>query len=454
MKARNILICVMGSLLLPLCVASCGEDRWAAYAEDTATDRWIYDTMRVYYYWNEEMPDFDHANFFQAPATFFKSLLSPEDKFSTIDSLQGSTRAPLQDASCSYGFDFQLVSLKGQTYAHVLYALAGSPAQEAQLQRGSWIAAIDGEAVSKENYARLYSGPAVQLLTGQYDPQGDSIRLHPQPLRLPAARAVDDNPLLAATTMKADGRSVGYLAYNHFTPGPTAGNDAYNRLLLQVSGVWAEQGVQDVVLDLRYNTGGAVSCANLLCTLLAPATALGDTLGTLVFNANYRPKEHKLMLDPALLQGTGRNLDLRRLYVLTGSYTASASEMVINCLRPFMEVIQIGQKTVGKNMGSLTFQNPERMIEMHPLVCRLYNSLWESDYSSGFTPQYSLDELSDLPHFLPLGHPEETMLARALALILGSTDEAAATRSSSAACFTPLTTGSTFCRPHELTIDR
>ena len=59
MKARNILIGIVGSLLLPLYLASCGEDRWAAYAEDTATTRWIFDTMRVHYYWNEEMPDFD-----------------------------------------------------------------------------------------------------------------------------------------------------------------------------------------------------------------------------------------------------------------------------------------------------------------------------------------------------------------------------------------------------------
>ncbi len=453
MKARNILIGIVGSLLLPLYLASCGEDRWAAYAEDTATTRWIFDTMRVHYYWNEEMPDFDHANFFQAPATFFKSLLSTEDKFSTIDSLQNQTRAALQDASCSYGFDFQLVSLKGKSYAHVLYALAGSPAEEAMLQRGTWIASIDGEEISKENYTRLYSGPAAQIRIGQYDASGDSVQLQPDPVTLPAARAVDDTPLLCAGHTVVSGTPVGYLAYNHFTAGPTSGSDAYNRQLLQASALWAQQGVKEMVLDLRYNTGGAVSCANLLCTILAPATALGDTLGTLVFNAHYRPHEQKLMLDPALLQGIGRNLDLSRLYVLTGSYTASASEMVINCLRPFMEVILIGQKTVGKNMGSLTFRNEERMIEMHPLVCRLYNSLWESDYSSGFTPQYTLDENSDLAHFYPLGHIDEPLLARALSLIAGSSDAEASTRTSSSR-LTPLTAGSTFRRSDELEIDK
>ena len=448
MKARNILMTLGASLLLPLYLASCGEDRWAAYAEETASARWIYDTMRVHYYWNEEMPDFDHANFFQAPATFFKSLLSSEDKFSTIDSLQSATRSSLQDASYSYGFDFQLVSLKGTTYAHVLYALKGSPAQEAHLQRGTWIASVDGEAISKENYHRLYGGPSVRLQIGRYDETGDSICLLQQSVSLPAARAVDDNPILASAILTPGSTPIGYLAYNHFTAGPTSGSNAYNRQLLQTSAEWAEKGVKELVLDLRYNTGGAVSCANLLCTILAPATALGDTLGTLVFNNSHRPRQQKMMLHTDWLQGIGRNLNLQRLYVLTGSYTASASELVINCLKPFMEVVLIGQKTVGKNMGSQAFQNEELMLEMHPLVCRLYNSLWESDYTSGFTPDYSLDENSDLAHFYPLGNADETLLAKALSLISGASDTGASSRSTFSH-LTLLTSGSTFQRSQE-----
>ena len=95
MKARNILILILGTLILPIYLTSCGVDRWKEYAGQTQTDRWIDDTMRVWYYWVDAIPHTNDLNYFQAPFTFFASLKSEEDKFSTIDSLVSYPQHPL-----------------------------------------------------------------------------------------------------------------------------------------------------------------------------------------------------------------------------------------------------------------------------------------------------------------------------------------------------------------------
>ena len=76
MKARNILILILGTLILPIYLTSCGVDRWKEYAGQTQTDRWIDDTMRVWYYWVDAIPHTNDLNYFQAPFTFFASLKS------------------------------------------------------------------------------------------------------------------------------------------------------------------------------------------------------------------------------------------------------------------------------------------------------------------------------------------------------------------------------------------
>ena len=70
MKARNILILILGTLILPIYLTSCGVDRWKEYAGQTQTDRWIDDTMRVWYYWVDAIPHTNDLNYFSSPFHF------------------------------------------------------------------------------------------------------------------------------------------------------------------------------------------------------------------------------------------------------------------------------------------------------------------------------------------------------------------------------------------------
>ena len=434
MKARNLLIVLAGLLVMPLYFGGCAVDRWEAYAGRTQTDRWIDDTMRVWYYWKQDIPHTNDLNYFSPPFEFFASVLSEQDgkdgqPFSTIDSLDASTTRGVPSTDYGYGFQYTTNHVEDNDtalYARLLYVSPDSPAGEAGLERGDWILEMDGEPITENNYSRLNGGEGITLTVGYYDAAQDTILAYAEPQTLAPARTFYDNPVHYRNVYVSGSKRVGYLVYNHFTGGLTESSTEYDDDLREAFSYFATEQVNEFVLDLRYNNGGQLSCASLLCAMLAPSSALGQTLAYLEFNESIG--EQEMVFDESLIQG-GANLNLSRLYVLTSTETASASEMLINCLKPYMEVVLVGGTTVGKNVASRAFVNEELMLEMRPIVCKLYNADRESEYAEGFTADVSVDENGDMARFLPFGNPDELMLYTALNLINGTqsgTQQAAA----------------------------
>ena len=428
MKARNLLIVLTGLLVMPLYFGGCAVDRWEAYAGRTQTDRWIDDTMRVWYYWKQDIPHTNDLNYFSPPFEFFASVLSEQDgkdgqPFSTIDSLDASTTRGVPSTDYGYGFQYTTNHVEDNDtalYARLLYVSPDSPAGEAGLERGDWILEMDGEPITEDNYSRLNGGEGITLTVGYYDAAQDTILAYAEPQTLAPARTFYDNPVHYRNVYDYGSKRVGYLVYNHFTGGLTESSTEYNDDLREAFSYFATEQVNEFVLDLRYNNGGQLSCASLLCAMLAPSSALGQTLAYLEFNESIG--EQEMVFDESLIQG-GANLNLSRLYVLTSTETASASEMLINCLKPYMEVVLVGGTTVGKNVASRAFVNEELMLEMRPIVCKLYNADRESEYAEGFTADVSVDENGDMARFLPFGNPDELMLYTALNLINGTQSE-------------------------------
>lgn len=413
---------------MPLYFGGCAVDRWEAYAGRTQTDRWIDDTMRVWYYWKQDIPHTNDLNYFSPPFEFFASVLSEQDgkdgqPFSTIDSLDAPATRGVPSTDYGYGFQYTTNHVEDNDtalYARLLYVSPDSPAGEAGLERGDWILEMDGEPITENNYSRLNGGEGITLTVGYYDAAQDTILAYAEPQTLAPARTFYDNPVHYRNVYVSGSKRVGYLVYNHFTGGLTESSTEYDDDLREAFSYFATEQVNEFVLDLRYNNGGQLSCASLLCAMLAPSSALGQTLAYLEFNESIG--EQEMVFDESLIQG-GANLNLSRLYVLTSTETASASEMLINCLKPYMEVVLVGGTTVGKNVASRAFVNEELMLEMRPIVCKLYNADRESEYAEGFTADVSVDENGDMARFLPFGNPDELMLYTALNLINGTQSE-------------------------------
>lgn len=384
-------VCLLLGLLLSFSACKDDDDDKG----DKATNQWIEKTMRSWYLWYDDIPATGKLNFNVSPETFFRSLLFEKDGktregyryyYSTIKKKSSATTRASLGEEPTLGFEFQswyFTDLK-KNAVNVLYVLPGSPAEERGLKRGDWILTINGSAVNDNNVSALREESSVKLGITD-DVQGvvkRNVELSP--------RMVEDNPVFLDTVYTVRNTKIGYLVYNHFTSGPNddSKDETYNNTLRKSFAAFKAAGVQEFVLDLRYNGGGLVTSAQLLSTMLAPATALGQEFCHLVYNGKHSSNSNTLNLDMSYMkQGVeGQNLDLPRLFVLTSARTASASEAVINGLKPYYEVIVLGGQTEGKNVGSVTFEDSKYDYELHPIVCQLYNKDNQTDYSNGFSP--------------------------------------------------------------------
>lgn len=419
---KHALLCGSAALLL---LASCGEDRSGEYAALTQEDRWIEQQMRNLYLWYEDMPEVEEADYFTEPEDFFKSLLSKRcrngegDQFSYFEKTdEESDEAGNNlriDETSSYGFDFLIYNDPTGTTAHkmarVLFVIPDSPAEEAGLRRGDWILNVGGANITESNYKALIQGGATTLgiadLTVTAGEEGNTASWSKEAvLELGASRAVSNSPFYKTDVFVRSGRRVGYLMYDHFEAGATENGTEYNEEMKQIFADFKSRGVNEFILDLRYNPGGTVSCITELCSFLAPSEYLGQPFLTLEYNDKNSDRNSTANLNRDL---AAQNLNLSTLYVITGSYTASASESTINCLRPYMDVKIIGATTVGKNVASVGLVSTYGFT-LHPIVATVYNSRYQSDFERGIEPDYLYNEIEYASRFGEIGNPESDAL--------------------------------------------
>lgn len=420
-KIRPVCAPLLLSLMILSCLFSCGTDRWPEYYPLTGRDLWIDSLMREDYLWWDEIPAFEELNYFLSPQEFLDDVRASADNgFSTVDTLS-SVPEP------AYGFDYSLTRIPGNDtayYALVTYVIPGSPAEEAGLRRGDWVMRVDTAYITLKNETMLAEGDSRSLVVGIYAPQEDGDEedeeeeeeetldvVEDRTLLLPAARTVDD-PVIPTYGI-LDGH-VAYIVYNSFCA-------EQDDELLRFSGYCRENDVDNLVLDLRYNAGGDMGSVQRWASILAPATALGNTLASLRYSEKQSARNCEIAFDTGLADEGGENLNLSKVYVLTSTTTGGAAEMLINCLKPYMDVVLIGATTVGNCYGTASYYNGSYACILNLVVCEVFNAGGTADYADGFVPDYVLDEFADFSRVLPLGDSREALLGTALSLINGET---------------------------------
>lgn len=435
---------VLPFFVLSLAFLSCQDETTDKSSESSTTyssaNKWIYNLMLENYLWYSDIPAESELDFSADSQTFFSSLLSDEDGkdnssgghtyYSTFKAYS-STRT-ISDASDSYGFDFATYNLsyRGSTIktAVVLYVLKDSPAEEAGLKRGDWILGTDSVIGNISDYSVLRSGSEVSLVVSKWGTLSKTSVINMQ-----ESREVEDTPFIKDSIYNYNGATIGYLMYNHFKLGTDeydTSDTRYEDYMYELFEKFKNAGVNEFILDLRYNTGGDVECARQLASLLAPSSALGNTFCYLEYNDKNTDNNSSVsFLNTSAVQSA--NLDLDRLYVLTGSYTASASELVINTLRPYMDstnVRLIGAYTHGKTVG-MTVYNASSVygFVIAPVTFRTYNCNYEANYADGFTPDIYINEYNyEMAEF---GSLQDPLFAQALIEIIGLTSRSGSSSS-------------------------
>jgi len=353
---------------------------------NTAPNKWIHEVMSYYYLWSDKMPSLANTKTDAKPTDYFYTLLNDypkTDRFSWIDESFTNLQNQLNGVSTVLGVKNNAfyTDNTNTSLAFVLaYVLKGSPAEKAGLKRGDIILKVDDQTITNSE--------------------------------------LQTNPILADTIIAWSGKKVGYLAYSQFLT-------SFDDSLRAIFGRFKTAGVNELVLDFRYNGGGYVVSSDLITNLTVKdaAARVGKVMNKKVYNATYTAYLEKNSGSSAfetLFKSEANNLvTLNRVFVLTAGNTASASELVINNLLPFMDVILIGENTYGKNVGSFTITDPNKRWDygLQPITFLTNNAIGKSDYGtvSGFTPNYILKD-NVLP-YKALGNPGETYFNKALSIM-------------------------------------
>lgn len=373
---------------------------------------WILDSLSRYYYWAAELPK--KPGLGQSPVAFFSSVKNASDRFSQ---LYLPNQAGVSSSRSLYGFDYAVIQepLSQQFLGLVKCVLKGSPAERYGLKRGSYIRKINGKIFSSSNVVALDQ----ELLTGRTTKltltelkDGGYID---QPELNMIAGLTFEQPVLHQV-IERGGLKIGYVYIDGFSAGMAS-------TLVSVFSGFKSAGVSELVIDLRYNSGGEISEAAGLCAMVAPGLTYNTDF--IIYKGNKNGGQRKESIGEAatfdkrldfnaLLQN---NLSLSRVFILATGATASAAEVVINNLKPFTKVKVIGEKTVGKDEASFLISDqriPKQVDwEMYPIIYKLFNAQGQGGYAGGISPDLELSEFTLLP-LVPFGNANDALLSKAL----------------------------------------
>lgn len=373
---------------------------------------WILDSLKRYYYWSSELParpDYDNE-----PKVFFNTVKSNSDRFSRIYLPSDPATFPVSTRTL-YGFDYAIVQDQGKTFGLVKVVLKNSPAANYGLKRGDYLTKVNGQRIVAGNVdaieKELLTNRQVRLVLAKlngttYEDQPEINMLAGLTFEQPAQTKILDQ----------SGHKVAYVYVDGFSPGLCA-------TLTNAFSGFKSAGASDLILDLRYNSGGEVSEAAGLGGLIAAGISFNTPFITYKGNKNGGTR-HESFGEAATFDGQLNfnslltyNLNLSRIFILTTGATASASEVMINNLKPYIQVIQIGERTLGKDEASFLIRdnrNPKLVDwEMYPIIYKLFNASGSGGYSSGIAPDIRVSELESLP-LLPFGDVNDPLVKTAL----------------------------------------
>lgn len=365
---------------------------------------WIRAHIRDKYLWASMTPDVAPGGDDQTFEDYFKGLLFkgsdaiPQDRFSGYSSLSSFSQYYDEGTELGYGLAVRGLEIMGQPNEplRIRYIEPNSPAAEAGLLRGDEVLWINDKSAAE----RLLDEDFDDLVPKR---TGDTLRLRllrdglPITVELSARVYVLAQVQHVSVLTTSVGRRLGYLYLHSFT------NQAIEPLSNAFSN-FAQQGLTEAVLDLRYNPGGLVSVSQHLASLVAGQGYNNQTYVRLAHNANNTGLDQTYRFsDP--IGWTG----LHRVYVLTGQRSCSASEQLISGLRGAgVDVVTVGGSTCGKPVGSSPTTYCDTVFSV--ISFQSLNARGEGGYFDGIAPNCpAVDDASR-----PLLDPRDPLIQTAL----------------------------------------
>lgn len=424
---------IAGVLSCFMLFTSCFEDLDdnVQVASNLEIQDFIYRGLNFFYLYKADTPELANdaftdndsknafLNTFDSPESLFDFLKSPQDRFSILVEDYISLENSLSGVTLTNGMEYGLILYpdnSGNVFGYIRYVLPNTSASAANLARGMIFNTVDGQQLTETNFRDLLN-PDVYTIGIAVLENDEVIPVQDSSVEL-SKTEYTENPVHIARTFTVEGEKVGYIMYNSFTKD-------FDPQLNEAFGNFKAEAIDHLVLDLRYNGGGSVETATDLSAMIT-----GQFNNQVFYTEQWNDDRQEEYSNPGLFNNQISNddainsLNLTTVYVLTSRRTASASELVINGLAPYINVVQVGDATTGKFQASFILYdapapnfnrsdaNLTHTYAMLPLVFKTANAAGNTDYVNGLLPDIEINE--DYANLGILGNQNEPLLAAAL----------------------------------------
>lgn len=354
----------------------------------------VLNIMEEYYLWYNLMPSVNPNNY-SSPIELMDALrVNPPDKWSYVTSRTELEAYYNQAAYVGFGFGSGF-NANGDLIVSFVYK--NSPLATKGIDRGWQILLIDGKVPTIDNYSSLIGANEIGISKtfAFKSPSGNTLEY------TFTKEQITMNTVIMDTVYTFGATKVGYVVLESFIEKTT---DELNTTFAK----FKSKGINELIVDLRYNGGGQVSVSNFLANLIGGSIAYGKVYAKSSHNSKKQSLNKYYLFDTE-----SNSIPLSKVVFITTKGTASASELVINGLKPFMDVVLVGDRTHGKPVGMYTFTFTDPSIDwaIVPICFAMLNANDEGDYFEGIPANiYEQDDVS-----LPFGDTNEASLNAALA---------------------------------------
>lgn len=353
------------------------------------------------------------------PKVFFNKILFKEkDYWSMIIDDFKKFKNDFQEENITCGMVLNMAP--DQKSAIVEFVYKGSPAEVAGIKGADRIIAIDGTAITYKSMNKIDQHEKVTITYGRPNMKGGFSDILKPRITTLVPKKMRLSPIMRRDVILYKNKRVGYLLYKRF-------NEDYNSNISAIFKFYKDNKITDLIIDLRYNMGGDAGAAKHLASHIVPEDIINNN--NIFTYWTWNPLKQKSLLknnDQSFLRlhfnkNPIVNLNLKKITIITSLRTASASELLINSLRPYMKLTIVGTKTRCKYVASLRFQPTEKDLSqkayaiyknwaIYPIVAYSSNSKNES-FEDGFNPDYPIIDMMTQHE---LGDTEEPILKKAL----------------------------------------
>ncbi|MEI8226153.1 MAG: S41 family peptidase [Bacteroidota bacterium] len=342
----------------------------------------LYYIMKEWYYWYNLMPVVtkeDYADPYELmEAMKYKTL----DRWSFVADYD-EFNAQMQGTFVGHGFR---IGVDDSGNARIAMIYSRSPLYADSIRRGWIVKKINGVAIAPiliSNDGTAYSnliGPSTAGRTNRFlfqRPNGTFKTVSS------TKTSFTINSVLLYDTLNLSSGLTGHLVFESFIK-PSEDE------LATAFAFFKANNVKDLVLDLRYNSGGYLYIAQILASYIAGNSYKGTVFAKLQYNDKHQNANSTF---PYIT--IPNSLALPRLVVITSNATASASEAVMNGLKPYVKVVSIGDVTEGKPTGMNEWDIGKK-YSMLPVTFKMVNAQNQGDFFDGIFPAKVLAD--DITH--------------------------------------------------------